>query len=79
MQGNYRLYKKIMWVNKNKAHMSVNEDKKEIYNYLRQKGGFVFRNDYDFDCGEETYFWHVIKDYFGGLEELSSKMRNQVK
>lgn len=23
--------------------------------------------------------WHVIKDTFGGMEELSSKMRNQVK
>lgn len=33
----------------------------------------------DFDCKEETQFWHVIKDSFGGMEELSSKMRNQVK
>lgn len=37
------------------------------------------RNVYDFDCNEETSFWYVIKDTFGGMEELSAKMRNQVK
>lgn len=39
----------------------------------------MLRNVYDFDCTEETSFWHVIKDTFGGMEELSSKMRNQVR
>lgn len=39
----------------------------------------MIRNAYDFDCGHETSFWYVIKDSFGGMEELSSKMRNQVK
>ena len=39
----------------------------------------MVRNVYDFDCKEETSFWYVIKDSFGGMEELSSKMRNQVK
>lgn len=42
-------------------------------------GGYVVRNSYDFDCPDETEFWHVIKDSFGGMEELSSKMRNQVR
>lgn len=37
------------------------------------------RNAYDFDCHEATSFWYVIKDSFGGMEELSSKMRNQVR
>lgn len=37
------------------------------------------RNVYDFDCGEETSFRYVIKDKFGGMEELSSKKRNQVR
>lgn len=27
----------------------------------------------------KTSFWFVIKDSFGGMEELSSKMRNQVR
>lgn len=34
---------------------------------------------YEWDSEYETSFWFVIKDSFGGLEELSSKMRNQVK
>ena len=46
---------------------------------LLKKGGWLVRNTYDFDCGEETGFWHVVKDSFGGMEELSSKMRNQVR
>lgn len=46
---------------------------------LLNKGGLMVRNVYDFDCGDETSFWYVIKDSFGGMEELSSKMRNQVK
>ena len=39
----------------------------------------MVRNSYNFDCKEETSFWYVIKDTFGGMEELSSKMRNQIK
>ena len=39
----------------------------------------MVRNTYDFDCDKETSFWYVIKDKFGGMEELSSKKRNQVK
>lgn len=46
---------------------------------LLRKGGWLVRNTYDFDCGEETGFWYVVKDSFGGMEELSSKMRNQVR
>lgn len=37
------------------------------------------RNVYDFDCAEKTSFWCVIKDTFGGMEELSSKTRNMVR
>ena len=46
---------------------------------LLRRGGWLVRNVYDFDCGEETGFWYVIKDCFGGMEELSSKTRNQVR
>lgn len=42
-------------------------------------GGYLVRQIYDFDCEEETSFWFIIKDKFGGFEELSSKMRNQVR
>lgn len=46
---------------------------------LLKQGGLMVRNIYDFDCPEKTHFWYVIKDRFGGMEELSSKMRNQVR
>lgn len=46
---------------------------------LLKRGGWLVRNTYDFDCGEETGFWYVVKDSFGGMEELSSKMRNQLR
>lgn len=39
----------------------------------------MVRNVFDFDCKEKTSFWYVIKDSFGGMEELSSKKRNQVR
>lgn len=47
--------------------------------YCLMGGGYLVRNVYDFDCGEETSFWYVIKDKFGGMEELSAKKRNQVR
>ena len=40
---------------------------------MLKKGGWMVRNTYDFDCREETNFWYVIKDSFGGMEELSKK------
>ena len=41
-------------------------------------GGILVRNTYDWDCNVSS-FWYVIKDTYGGLEELSSKVRNQVR
>ena len=46
---------------------------------ILKRGGMLLRNTYDFDCKKETSFWFVIKDRFGGFEELSSKVRNQVR
>ena len=45
---------------------------------LLKQGGLMVRNTYDFDCLEETCFWNLIKDQFGGMEELSSNTRNRV-
>lgn len=77
MQGNYRLYKGA-WVFEYDPHLETQLSLREI-EILLSKGGLMVRNTYDFDCKEETSFWYVIKDSFGGMEELSSKMRNQVK
>jgi hypothetical protein len=52
--------------------------KKECLTLLKN-GGYLVRNDYDFDTKAETSFWYVIKDSFGGMEELSTKVRNQIR
>lgn len=46
---------------------------------LLRHGGWMVRNTFDFDCGEETEFWYVIKDSFGGMEELSANERNMIR
>jgi len=46
---------------------------------LLRKGGWFVRNTFDFDCKQPTEFWYVIKDSFGGMEELSSNERNKVR
>lgn len=45
---------------------------------LLKQGGLMVRNTYNFDCQEETCFWNLIKDQFGGQEELSSNTKNRV-
>lgn len=73
----YRCYKGA-WIYANDPHIESKLSKTEVDNLL-SVGGVMVRNIYDFDCKEETLFWYVIKDSFGGMSELSSKMRNQVK
>ena len=46
---------------------------------LLNMGGCLLRNVYNWASMYKTSFWFVIKDSFGGMEELSSKMRNQVR
>ncbi len=73
----YRLYKGA-WIFEHDPHKEHKLSNEDIQSLL-SKGGLMIRNAFDFDCGHETSFWYVIKDSFGGMEELSSKMRNQVK
>lgn len=74
---NYKYYKGA-WIFAHDPHLESKLSDKEVAGLL-SKGGLMVRNVYDFDCKKETSFWYVIKDSFGGMEELSSKMRNQVK
>jgi hypothetical protein len=46
---------------------------------LLHNGGLMVRNVYDFDSPQEKSFWFVIKDSFNDFEELSTKVRNQVR
>lgn len=67
-----------MWVPDGEVHLFRLLSKDEIRGTL-QKGGLGLVNVFDFDCKETTSYWYVIKDSFGSFEELSPKMRNQVK
>lgn len=73
----YVLYKHAwLWIGSEKDEPRLS--RAECKEMLGQ-GGWMVRNTYDFDCEEETSFWYVVKDSFGSMEELSSKMRNQVR
>lgn len=73
----FKLYKHAwLWIG------SEDEEPQLTYADCRElltQGGWLVRNTHDFDCGEEADFWYVVKDAFGGMEELSGKMRNQVR
>ncbi len=77
MTERYHLYKGAWIFNgePSQEHMLTRGEVKS----LLARGGWMVRNCYNFDQEEKTKFWYVIKDQFGGMEELSSKMRNQVK
>lgn len=39
---------------------------------MKRYKAMFYRNCFDFDRTGETNFWFIIKDYFGGMEELSA-------
>lgn len=75
--NNYHLYRNA-WRFEGAPHLEQRLEKNDWQALLKQ-GGLLVRNTYDFDCPEETHFWHLIKDQFGGLEELSKKSRKAVR
>lgn len=77
MENSFILYKGC-WISKYPPHRSSYISKDECVSLLN-RGGILLRNVYDWDCRDETSFWFVIKDSFSGMEELSSKMRNQIR
>lgn len=46
---------------------------------MLNRGGYFVRNVFDFDCGEPTSFWYVIKDSFVDLSGFSKKNRGYIK
>lgn len=46
---------------------------------LLKQGGWFVRNTFDFDQKEESEFWYVIKDSFGGLDEHTSNERRKIR
>ncbi len=71
------LYNNI-WVDKKNIRQS-SPLSAEVATSLLKKGGAMVRNTYDWDKNEEASFWYIIKDTFGGMDELPSKARNQVR
>jgi hypothetical protein len=75
--NNFYLYRKA-WRFDGAPHEEPQLEKEEWRALLRQ-GGLLVRNTYDFDCSQKTPFWNLIKDHFGGLEELSGNTRKKVR
>lgn len=73
----YCLYKKA-WVYMGEPHTEQRLTTAQM-RYMLKQGGLFVRNCYDFDLQDETSFWWVIKDHFGGMPELSSGVRNLVR
>ncbi len=76
--NDYKLYKGA-WVYLGKPHEETCLTSQQIKELLKRGGGGMVRNCYDYDCSDDTAFWYVIKDSFGGMDELSSKVRNMVR
>ncbi len=66
------------WIGASAPHLWRKLTEEEMSDMLSSQG-YMVRNVYDFDSKYETSFWCVIKDSFGGMEELSSKTRNGVR
>ena len=77
MHLDYKLYKHA-WIYDGSIAKELKLNKEQV-NELLSHGGWMVRNIYDFDCQSQTNFWFVLKDTFGGMEELSTKTRNQVR
>ena len=75
--NDFTLYKGC-WINNSAPHLWKKLSGNEMSDLL-SKGGLMVRNVYDFDCPNETSFWCIIKDSFGGMDELSSKTRNRIR
>ncbi len=73
----YKRYK-ISWKWVRGPHLERKLTKEEGDSLLT-KGALFVRNTFDFDCDEETEYWHIIKDTFNGIKEVPSKHRSRLK
>ena len=73
----FSLYKGA-WIDDNPPHLTKKMTKNECRDLLRN-GGYLVRNNYNFDTNQKTSFWYVVKDTFGGMDELSSRTRNKIR
>ena len=73
----YELYRNA-WRYGAAPHEECRLEKSE-YKKLLKQGGLMVRNTYNFDQKEESHFWFIIKDKFGGFDELNTRDRNKVR
>lgn len=73
----FRLYKNV-WMLRENPHLSQ-EIKAEEAKKMLDGGGLCVRNIYSWDMPEKKEFWYLVKDDYGGVEELPAKVRNQVR
>jgi hypothetical protein len=59
-------------------HVPVNPGESEISELLKRSGAYMLRWISDWGS-QESEFWYIIKDTFGGMDELTCKVRNNVR
>jgi len=74
---NFVLYRGA-WIRKRYPHLSSEITKGDARAQL-QRGGLFLRNTYNFDKADSSSYWYVIKDSYGGMTEVPSKVRNQIR
>ncbi len=60
-------------------HVEIKLTKEEEKELLKKSGAYFLRYVSMWDRAEGSKFWYVIKDYFGGMDELSSNTRSKVR
>lgn len=73
----YELYRNA-WRYDAAPHEEQQIDKQQCKALLK-RGGLLVRNTFAFDQPDESHFWYVIKDRFGGFNELNTRDRNKVR
>ncbi|MFO7790642.1 MAG: hypothetical protein R6V32_08725 [Bacteroidales bacterium] len=66
-------------ISENPPHVDITLSDKEIKHLLHASSAWFIRWPSEWDKDKESLWWYVIKDAFGGLEELSGNTRSKVR
>lgn len=59
--------------------IEIDLSKEEAKYLLKKSGAYFVRYTSHWDIKRETAFWYIIKDSFGGMEELSANTRSKLR
>ncbi|MCM1066943.1 MAG: hypothetical protein NC418_05135 [Muribaculaceae bacterium] len=59
-------------------HLEPQLSHEEAHSLLSGSSSWMLRNLYDFDCGDETNFWYIIKDSYSE-SDYSKKVRKYIE